>query len=121
MENGLGKTGSLSVDNLTFNFKYGPSFIQTTVPENVEYLVLIINGRSEDKIKVGKGWLDYLPKYTQLKKVALVLLGNERCENNWILPYMLSHGGQINVAFIVYDSPLVDNSEIYQWPLGVAQ
>ncbi|XP_075219508.1 ribitol-5-phosphate xylosyltransferase 1-like [Lycorma delicatula] len=121
LENGLGKTGSLSVSNLTFNFKYGPLFIQTTVPENVEYLVLVLNGRSEDKIKVGKSWLDYLPKYNKLKKVALVLLGDERCENNWILPYMSSRGGQINIVFIVYDSILIDNTEFYQWPLGVAQ
>jgi len=59
-------------------------------------------------------------RFSKLKHTAVVLLGNEECANSWILPYMRSHGGQVDVAFIVYDSPLVDNKQFYQWPLGVA-
>jgi hypothetical protein len=68
----------------------------------------------------SKLWLDYLPLYPNLKKLAVVLLGNERCDNNWILPYVHSRGGRIDLVFLVYDSPLIDNVEFYQWPLGVA-
>lgn len=119
--NGFMKTGNLTVDNLVFSFKTGPGFIQTTVPASVKYLVLVLNGRSSDKIEKAKQWLDYLPKFTLLKKVAVVLLGSEQCDNNWILPYMSSRGGKVNVVFLVYDSTVVDNNEFYQWPLGVAE
>ncbi|KAJ9583399.1 hypothetical protein L9F63_022265, partial [Diploptera punctata] len=54
------------------------------------------------------------------RAVAVVLLGNEKCDNDWILPYVRSQGGLVNVVFLVYDSPLVDNVQFYQWPLGVA-
>lgn len=33
---------------------------------------------------------------------------------------MRSKGGHIDAVFLVYDSPLVDNIEFFQWPLGVA-
>lgn len=119
--NGFMKIGNLTVDNLVFSFKTGPGFIQTTVPASVKYLVLVLNGRSNDKVENAKQWLDYLPKFTLLKKVAVVLLGSEQCDNDWILPYMSSRGGKVNVVFLVYDSVLIDNNEFYQWPLGVAE
>ncbi|PSN38594.1 Transmembrane protein 5 [Blattella germanica] len=52
--------------------------------------------------------------------MAVVLLGDEKCNNNWILPYVGSRGGYVDLVFLVYDSPLVDNVEFFQWPLGVA-
>lgn len=48
------------------------------------------------------------------------MLGNEHCENDWLVPYSAKAGGIINTTFIVYDSQLVDNVHFYQWPLGVA-
>lgn len=118
---GLMNVGNLTVDNFEISFKNGPGFIQTTVPQDIEYLVLVLNGRTADSTKKAKLWLDYLYKYKRLKKVCVVILGNERCQNDWILPYMASKGGILNVAFIVYDTTIVDNKEIYQWPLGVAE
>lgn len=120
VQNGFIQHGYLTADDITFIYRSGPGIIQTTVPNDVQYLVLVLNGRSEDKIISSKLWLDYLPLYPNLKKLAVVLLGNERCDNNWILPYVHSRGGRIDLVFLIYDSPLVDNVEFYQWPLGVA-
>ncbi|XP_069693916.1 ribitol-5-phosphate xylosyltransferase 1-like [Periplaneta americana] len=120
LKNGFIQEGYLTVDDITFIYRSGPGIIQTTVPNDVQYLILVLNGRSDEKIAAAKLWLDYVPFYTKLKKLAVVLLGNERCNNNWILPYMRSRGGRIDLVFLVYDSPLVDNVEFHQWPLGVA-
>jgi len=87
---------------------------------SIQYLVLVLNGRSDQKIKFSLTWLDYLNHMTLLKDVAVVLLGDEKCNNDWILPYMTYHGGKVKVVFLTYDSPLVDNIQFYQWPLGVA-
>ncbi|RZF46122.1 hypothetical protein LSTR_LSTR012982 [Laodelphax striatellus] len=118
--NGMIRTGSLRMGSMTLNFKYGPWFIQSTVPTDVQHLILVLNGRSEEKIVFAKHWLDYLPNYSRLKTLIVILLGNEQCDNNWIMKYMKSNSGKIDVLFTTYDSPLVDDKEFYQWPLGVA-
>jgi len=118
--NGMIRTGSLMIGGMTLNFKYGPWFIQSTVPADVQHLILVLNGRSKEKIIFAKQWLDYLPYYNQLKTLIVVLLGNEQCDNNWIMKYMKSNSGKIDVLFTTYDSPQVDDKQIYQWPLGVA-
>ncbi|XP_049954085.1 ribitol-5-phosphate xylosyltransferase 1-like [Schistocerca serialis cubense] len=119
-EGGLVETGFKILHGINFTYRYGPGVIQTTVPSDVEKLVLVLNGRSEEKINVAKQWLDYVPLYKKLTHIAVVLLGDEGCSNDWLLPYMKSRGGRIDVAFLVYDSPLIDNVQFYQWPLGVA-
>ncbi|XP_049783187.1 ribitol-5-phosphate xylosyltransferase 1-like isoform X2 [Schistocerca cancellata] len=119
-EGGLVETGFKILHGINFTYRYGPGLIQTTVPSDVEKLVLVLNGRSEEKINVAKQWLDYVPLYKKLTHIAVVLLGDEGCSNDWLLPYMKSRGGRIDVAFLVYDSPLIDNVQFYQWPLGVA-
>lgn len=113
--------GNLTTDDFEINFKNGPSVVPSTVPLKVEYLVMILNGRSPDKVKFAKMWLDFLKTLGSLKRTLLILLGNEQCENDWLLPYMKSRGGVLDVAFLVYDSQLVDDKEFYQWPLGVAE
>ncbi|KAF6216314.1 hypothetical protein GE061_000655 [Apolygus lucorum] len=118
--NGFYRTGSIESDRFTFKFLSGPGYIQTTIPRNIEYLVLILNGRSDDKKQAALLWLDYLNVLTNLKGVGIVLLGDEQCQNDWILKYMRKHGGIIDVLFVVYDWKLVDNEDIFQWPLGVA-
>lgn len=87
---------------------------------NVEYLVLVLNGREESKIAFARTWLDYLSYLPILRAAAVVMLGNENCNNDWLLPYMEFKGGRIKVAFLTYDSPLIDDVYFYQWPLGVA-
>jgi len=72
------------------------------------------------QIEQARVWLDSMPAYENLRTLAVVLLGDERCNNNWILPYMKSNGGPVDFVFLTYDSTLVDNENFYQWPLGVS-
>lgn len=68
----------------------------------------------------ARTWLDFLPQFRSLHSLVLIILGNEQCQNDWLVPYTTKGGGLINTTFIVYDSPLVDNVNFFQWPLGVA-
>lgn len=113
--------GSLDFDGVSYKFYAGPGLIQTTAPKQIERLILILNGRTESKVASSKLWLDYLSVFKNLQKVGVVLLGNENCDNNWILPYLESNGGPVTFVFLVYDSPLVNNQDVFQWPLGVAE
>uniref|UniRef100_A0A146KX82 Transmembrane protein 5 n=1 Tax=Lygus hesperus TaxID=30085 RepID=A0A146KX82_LYGHE len=117
---GLYQTGSIETDGFIFKFLSGPGYIQTTIPQDIEYLVLILNGRSDEKKQAALLWLEYLNVLPHLKRVGIVLLGDEKCRNDWILKYLRKHGGIVDVLFVVYDWKLVDNKDIFQWPLGVA-
>ncbi len=101
-------------------FRMGPGVHQSKTPQDVEHLILVLNGRAPDKVDFAKSWLDYLNNYNNLKNVALMIIGSEVCDNDWLLPYMASHGGPIKVLFIVYDGTIVNGRDILQWPLGVA-
>ncbi|GFQ86209.1 ribitol-5-phosphate xylosyltransferase 1 [Trichonephila clavata] len=117
---GIWSYGFKRIDNLKLKFRTGPGLITTKAPNDVKHLVLVLNGRSDDKVSFAKMWLDFLPQFRNLLSVVLILLGNEQCHNEWLMPYMAKYGGLVNSTFIVYDSPLVDNMNFYQWPLGVA-
>ncbi|XP_039919165.1 ribitol-5-phosphate xylosyltransferase 1 isoform X2 [Hirundo rustica] len=56
----------------------------------------------------------------KIQHVAVVLLGNEQCNNAWIQPYLKRNGGFVNVLFVTYDCAFVNEQDIFQWPLGVA-
>ncbi|XP_024082190.1 UDP-D-xylose:ribitol-5-phosphate beta1,4-xylosyltransferase-like isoform X2 [Cimex lectularius] len=118
--NGFYNNGNITLNGLTFYYLSGPGYIQTTVPQTVEYLILILNGHTLEHVTNALNWLEYIPQLTSLKKLAVIVLGSENCEDNWITKYLKSKGGPIDVLFMVYDSPLIDNKEVYQWPLGVA-
>uniref|UniRef100_T1ISL1 Exostosin GT47 domain-containing protein n=1 Tax=Strigamia maritima TaxID=126957 RepID=T1ISL1_STRMM len=118
--NGIWSYGFKKVDNIKFKFRTGPGVIPSKVPASVHFLVLTLNGRDPNKISFAKMWLDFLPQLPNLRGVAVLLLGDERCQNDWILPYMSVNKGIVNVTFLVYDSPLVDHDHFFQWPLGVA-
>nr|XP_014272997.1 UDP-D-xylose:ribitol-5-phosphate beta1,4-xylosyltransferase-like isoform X3 [Halyomorpha halys] len=120
IDKGFFQNGNKTIDNIIFTYYSGPGYIQNSIPQEIQFLVLIINGRTFKHVLKAKEWLDFLPEIHSLKKTAIILLGNEKCENHWILPYMKSKGGIIDILFIVYDSALIDNKEIFQWPLGVA-
>ncbi|CAH1392920.1 unnamed protein product [Nezara viridula] len=120
IEKGFFQNGNKTIDNIIFNYYSGPGYIQNSIPHEIQFLILIINGRTSKHVLKAKEWLDFLPEIHSLKKTAIILLGNEKCQNHWILPYMKSKGGMIDVLFLVYDSILIDNKEIFQWPLGVA-
>jgi len=99
----------------------GPGIAPQSIPADSSNVVLILNGREASKVSIACRWLDYVVEHSsQFINIAVVLLGNERCNNSWVMKYMVTRGGPVKVAFIVYDSPDVDNDVFYQWPLGVA-
>ncbi|XP_067906448.1 ribitol-5-phosphate xylosyltransferase 1 isoform X2 [Heterodontus francisci] len=117
------REGELKAGNLHFRFYTGPAVVPGHIPLDTENLVLVLNGREERKIKFATQWLHYVQTLLQthkLQHVAVVLLGNEECDNDWIEPYLRKHGGFIELLFLVYDSLWVDKEDVYQWPLGVA-
>lgn len=86
-------------------------------------VVLVLNGREEVKISFAAQWLQYtqaLVENHKLRHVAVVMLGNEQCNNDWILPYLKKNGGFVELLFLVYDSTWVNEESIFQWPIGVA-
>ena len=115
---GVWSYGEKQIGKIRFRFRIGPGVVPGRVPEDTKNLVLVINGREPTKISFAKMWLDSLYDLHNLKNVAVVLLGNEQCNNDWLMPHMQKHGGLIRVAFVVYDVPY--QSGFIQWPLGVA-
>ncbi|XP_070193466.1 ribitol-5-phosphate xylosyltransferase 1-like [Littorina saxatilis] len=118
--NGVWSYGSKKIGAITFRFRTGPGVIPSKVPKDTENVLLVLNGREASKVDFAKMWLDFLPSLPRLRNAAVVLLGNEQCRNSWLLPYLKLPGSRLRSVFLVYDSPLVDNVQFYQWPLGVA-
>lgn len=117
---GVWSYGEKQIRNIKFKFRTGPGVVPDKVPRGTKNLVLVINGREPAKVDFAKAWLDSLADLPHLHNVAVVLLGNERCQNDWLYSYMKRNGGIVQVAFIVYDIPYADSKTFYQWPLGVA-
>ncbi|XP_067683992.1 ribitol-5-phosphate xylosyltransferase 1-like [Haliotis asinina] len=117
---GVWSYGVKKIHSIKFRLRTGPGVIPSKVPRNTENLLLVLNGREPSKTDFAKLWLDFLPALPYLKNVAVVILGNEQCNNDWLKSYMQIRGGPIKFAFLVYDSPDIDNVNFYQWPLGVA-
>ena len=117
---GVWSYGQKQVGNVKFTFRTGPGVVPDKVPKQTGNLVLVINGREPKKVEFAKAWLDSLANFPNLRHVAVVMLGNERCENEWLFSYMQNNGGLVQVAFIVYDIPYADSLTFHQWPLGVA-
>ncbi|XP_038621236.1 ribitol-5-phosphate xylosyltransferase 1 [Tachyglossus aculeatus] len=117
------REGSLKAGRTHFSFITGPAVAPGYFSVEVENVVLVLNGREETKISFATQWLLYTKTLVQaqrLQHLAVVLLGNEQCNNDWISPYLRSHGGFVDLLFITYDSPLVNDQDVFQWPLGVA-
>ncbi|XP_072124336.1 ribitol-5-phosphate xylosyltransferase 1 isoform X1 [Mobula birostris] len=117
------REGELKAGDIYFRFYTGPAVVPGRISLDTENLVLVLNGREEGKIKFATQWLHYVQTLHQMHKLkhsAVVLLGNEQCDNDWIEPYLRKHGGFIDLIFLVYDSPWVNEVDVYQWPLGVA-
>lgn len=86
-------------------------------------VVLILNGREKAKVFYATQWLLYVQNLVQTQKlqhVAVVLLGNEHCNNEWINQFLKRNGGFVELLFIIYDSPWINDMDVFQWPLGVA-
>ena len=97
--------------------------VQGHVPLDMNSLVLVLNGREQQKVSYSTRWLEHVHALVQsrtVSHVAVVLLGNEHCNNDWIGPYLKRNGGFVDLLFVVYDSPWVNDKDVFQWPLGVA-
>ncbi|OQV22242.1 Transmembrane protein 5 [Hypsibius exemplaris] len=112
--------GFLRQGNINWRFRIGPSITPEAGFPDVEHLVLVLNGRSQEKIKRSQSWLELVPASATVRNVAVVLLGDEHCNNEWLLWYLEGEKYRIRAVFVVYDSKLVDNKKVFQWPLGVA-
>lgn len=117
---GVWSYGHKQILNVRFTFRTGPGVVPDKVPKQTRNLVLVINGREPKKVEFAKEWLDSLENFSNLRHVAVVLLGNERCENEWLFSYMRKNAGVVEAAFIVYDIPYADSVTFHHWPLGVA-
>lgn len=105
------------------SFYTGPAVVQGHIPLDTDSVVLVLNGREQQKISYSIQWLQHVQALVQshtISNVAVVLLGSERCMNDWISPYLNRHGGFVDQLFLVYDSPWVNDKDIFQLPLGVA-
>lgn len=106
-----------------FSFYTGPAVVQGHVPLDMNSLVLVLNGREPQKVSYSTRWLEHVQALVQshtVSHVAVVLLGNEHCNNDFIAPYLKRNGGFVDLLFVVYDSPWVNDKDVFQWPLGVA-
>ncbi|KFQ95958.1 Transmembrane protein 5, partial [Nipponia nippon] len=117
------REGSQKAGKTYFSFITGPSVVPGYFSVEAENVVLVLNGREKAKIAYATQWLHYAQTLIQTHKiqhVVVVLLGNEQCNNEWIQPYLKRHGGFVNLLFVTYDYALVNEEDIFQWPLGVA-
>ena len=114
------KYGEMKIGNFVFHFRTGPMLTTQTLSSDTAHAVLFINGREPGKVKFAMTWLDSVQGMEKLRNFAVVLLGDEQCNNKWLMPYMKINGGFINFAFIIYDVPYIDDKNFHPWPLGVA-
>ncbi|XP_035280395.1 ribitol-5-phosphate xylosyltransferase 1 [Anguilla anguilla] len=117
------REGEVQSGAITFSFYTGPAVVQGQIPLDTDSVVLVLNGREEQKIAYATRWLEHagaLVRTRALARVAVVMLGSERCANDWLRPYLRAHGGFVDLLFLVYDSPWVNERDVLQWPLGVA-
>ncbi|XP_048661840.1 ribitol-5-phosphate xylosyltransferase 1 isoform X2 [Marmota marmota marmota] len=117
------REGKSIVGNTHYSFLTGPSVVPGYFPIDTSNVVLVLNGREKAKISHATQWLFFaqtLMKTQKLQHLAVVLLGNELCNNDWILKFLKKNGGLVELLFITYDSPWINDVDIFQWPLGVA-
>ncbi|XP_008254954.1 ribitol-5-phosphate xylosyltransferase 1 isoform X1 [Oryctolagus cuniculus] len=117
------REGKLSFGRTHFSFITGPAVAPGYFSIDVNNVVLVLNGREKTKVFYATQWLLYAQNLVQTQKLqhlAVVLLGNEYCENDWITQFLKRNGGPVELLFLTYDSPWINNVDVFQWPLGVA-
>ncbi|MBN3319005.1 RXLT1 xylosyltransferase, partial [Atractosteus spatula] len=117
------REGAVQSGKIHFSFYTGPAVVQGRIPLDTDSVVLVLNGREDQKIAYATQWLQYVQALVQtheVNHVGVMLLGSEKCSNEWIRPHLRRHGGVVDLLFLVYDSPWVNEEDVYQWPLGVA-
>nr|XP_045008689.1 ribitol-5-phosphate xylosyltransferase 1 [Jaculus jaculus] len=117
------REGKSVVGRTQYSFITGPAVVPGHFSIEVNNVVLVLNGREKSKISYATQWLLYAQNLVQTQKLqhlAVVLLGNEHCDNDWITRFLKRNGGFVELLFIIYDSPWVNDVDVFQWPLGVA-
>ncbi|KAM9311680.1 ribitol-5-phosphate xylosyltransferase 1 [Gastrophryne carolinensis] len=117
------REGKIRAGRTDLRFMTGPAVVPGYFAIETTNVVLVLNGREEVKISFATQWLQYtqtLVEGHKLHHVAVVLLGNEACKNDWVLPYLKKNGGFVELLFLVYDSTWINEEDVFQWPLGVA-
>ncbi|EPQ11098.1 Transmembrane protein 5 [Myotis brandtii] len=117
------REGNSIVGRTHYSFITGPAVVPGYFSVDVNNVVLILNGREKAKVFYATQWLLYVQNLVQTQKlqhVAVVLLGNEHCNNEWINQFLKRNGGFVELLFIIYDSPWINDMDVFQWPLGVA-
>lgn len=119
----LMEEGEKLFGNIFLKYRTGPFVQPYTVDHNVTNLILILNGREPCKVKESKKWLQPLLVHKtvfNLKNLGIIILGDEHCNNEWLLYYYYKYGKTLKFIFFVYDIDISNHSSFYQWPLGVA-
>uniref|UniRef100_A0A8C7DA67 Ribitol xylosyltransferase 1 n=1 Tax=Oncorhynchus kisutch TaxID=8019 RepID=A0A8C7DA67_ONCKI len=96
---------------------------QGHVPLDTDSVVLVLNGQEQQKIPCATRWLQHIQTLMWVDAVnclAVVLLGSKRCTKDWISIYLRRHGVFVDLLFLVYGSPWVNDKDVFQWPVGVA-
>ena len=116
------QSGSTKIDRFKFKFRSGALLTTDSLEHlSTENLILVLNGRDKEKVKIAIDWIKAVESVKHnIRNVGLVVLGDEKCHNHWLTPYLKTNGGFVSFLLIVYDWKYVDNQIIYQWPLGVA-
>nr|XP_019588024.1 PREDICTED: transmembrane protein 5 isoform X2 [Rhinolophus sinicus] len=117
------REGNSIVGRTHYSFITGPAVVPGYFSVDVNNVVLVLNGREKGKVFYATQWLLYAQNLVQTQKLqhlAVVLLGNEHCDNEWINQFLKRNGGFVELLFIIYDSPWINDMDIFQWPLGVA-
>ena len=83
-----------------------------------DVIIFALNGRSDSTVATATTWLNLISARNVRAKVVLFLIGNENCNNDWIRSYL--DRKIIHKLFIVYDADVVDEIDVFQWPLGPA-
>ncbi|MCL4147880.1 UNVERIFIED_CONTAM: hypothetical protein GTU68_036609 [Idotea baltica] len=109
----------LSTPKCLLIYKEGPGLQMHNISMKADPLVLVLNGRTQEKVLESKKWLAFIKETRPLLKVVLFLLGNEKCNNIWLQEFLYPQG-PVHGAFITYDVPTLDEKMTFQWPLGVA-
>lgn len=117
------REGNSIVGRTHYSFITGPAVVPGYFSVDVNNVVLVLNGREKAKVFYATQWLLYAQNLVQTQKLqhlAVVLLGNEHCNNEWINQFLKRNGGSVERLFIIYDSPWINDMDVFQWPLGVA-
>ena len=68
-----------------------------------------------------------IPTMPSIEGVGIILHGSETCDNDWLRPFLRNETGDIGTeqykirfVFVTYATDLIDNVNVFQWPLGVA-